>query len=206
VKPILPLAVVTILCAGCIWQPLAMQIPTQDTLQESIEALPTPPPRPTPIICPTAIAVSLSGIFCEYEFCIGHPKGFALFDVVAKQNPNSPEVSKYEVGKLATYGPANFIQVIWQTIPPATKSEYLLDLVIDDSVDIRIGPSEPLTVAGTNATIVPLTTTTTKLLPFGSAAAWLCGGRGFAWKAYAREPALANLLLTEALRAFRCEQ
>jgi hypothetical protein len=41
-------------------------------------------------------------------------------------------------------------------------------------------------------------------LPYGGAAAWTCGGRAFAWKAYTPQPDLAKNLLEEALGRFRC--
>ncbi|NUQ59168.1 MAG: hypothetical protein HUU12_07295 [Anaerolineales bacterium] len=70
-------------------------------------APPTPFPSPTPF--------SLAGLFCEYQFCIGHPIDVSFFDISAQKNPASP--STYSQGLLAAFNGNLFIQVIWQIAP-----------------------------------------------------------------------------------------
>lgn len=205
-RPIVLLAFTAVLYAGCGRQAPVPQAVIQYAVHETMQALTTSTPQPFPSPNPSVTAVPLQGIFCEYEFCIGHPKGLALFDVVAKQNPSSPEVSQYEAGKLATYGSTIFIQLVWKTAPANSEPEHLLDLVIDDSVDMRSGQPEALTVTSSSASIVPLETNATELLPYGVAAAWVCGGRGFVWKAYSNQAKFPRQLMVEALQVFRCAE
>jgi len=198
------IALASVLSAGCGRQaPPAYEL-IQNAVQATIAALPTSAPPPVPTPYSSATPTSLSGVFCEYEFCIGHPKGLAFFDVVAKENPHSPAASSYEEGRLATSGVTTFIEVIWRANSGAPSPEYLLDLIVDDRVDTRKGEPEAITVGALGGTFVPLATSATELLPSAAAAAWSCGERAFAWKVYASTPELPGQLLGEALEAFRC--
>src|SRR5688572_4774931 len=59
----------------------------------------TPPPLPTPY--PSPAPMTLAGLFCEYQFCIGHPTAMAFYDHLASLNPLTP--STYANGFLAAY-------------------------------------------------------------------------------------------------------
>src|SRR5512143_847722 len=164
----------------------------------------TSAPLPTPM--PTFTPIPLSDVFCEYQFCIGHPSDMALYDVSAAQNQAAP--STYGQGDLAAYKPTTgpFIQVLWQEAPGVTDPSFMVDLIIQGG-DTRTGSVQPKLVGNLNVFYTPITPTptATSALPYGSAAAWVCSGRAFAWKAYAAQQELADSLLMDALAHFRCE-
>ncbi len=171
-------------------------------VQQTVAARPTYTPYP---LQPTQTPAGLAGLFCEYQFCIGHPADMAFFDASAQRNPLAPSTASQ--GMLATYNANNlslFIQLIWQAAPGATDPQFMLDLIMEDNVDTRSGDLDPLLVRDLNVLYVPIATSATPLLPYGGAAAWTCGGRAFAWKAYAPQPDLAKSLLMDALGKFRC--
>ena len=174
----------------------------QLAVAQTIAAIPTYTPYPTPRIPPTTIPMSLSGLFCEYEFCIGHPVSIAFFDLNAQHNPLAP--SSITQGMLAAYNSGLFIQVIWQDATGASDASFMLGTIMDSKVDSRSGDLKAIHLGGLNVDYVSITTTATSSLPYGGAAAWMCGGRAFAWKAYTPQAGLATNLLNEALQKFRC--
>lgn len=183
------------------------------TLQQQIQlavaatmsSLPRPTAAPPPTPQPTFTPVPLTGIFCEYQFCIGHPSDMAFYDVSAAQNQASP--STYSQGIMAAYSSKLFIQILWQEAPGVTDPQFMLDLIMQYGADTRNGSVEPKLVGDLNVFFVPITPTAgaASTLPYGAAAAWTCGGRAFAWKAYTPEQDLAATLLADALSRFRCE-
>jgi hypothetical protein len=178
-----------------------MQI--QLAVAQTVAAIPTYTHYPAPRIPPTATPMSLSGLFCEYEFCIGHPVSIAFFDLDAQHNPYAQ--SSITQGMLAAYDPSLFIQVIWQDATGASDASFMLGTIIDSKVDSRSGDLKAFQLGGLSVDYVPITTTATSSLPYGGAAAWMCGGRAFAWKAYTPQTGLAANLLNEALRKFQCK-
>jgi hypothetical protein len=81
----------------------------------TLSAMPQPTlvsvPLPTPFPSPTA--VSLNGLFCEYQFCIGHPADMAFYDVSAvTSNQGTP--STYQTGLMAAYSGGLVLQLLWQ--------------------------------------------------------------------------------------------
>src|SRR4030095_6026895 len=116
----------------------------------------TPPPLPTPL--PTATPFDLKGLFCEYQFCIGHPVDLAFFDVSAQNNPASP--STYSQGLLAAFNGNLFIQVIWQLAPGTTDPQFMIDLIQDD-VDIRAGTLDVKLIRNMNVVYTSITSTAT---------------------------------------------
>ncbi|HUH98429.1 MAG TPA: hypothetical protein VLZ89_13775 [Anaerolineales bacterium] len=177
-----------------------MQI--QLAVAQTIAALPTYTPYPTPRLPPTATAPNLDGLFCEYQFCIGHPLSIAFFDLDAQRNPLAP--SSITQGMLAAYDPSLLIQVIWQEAGAASDASFMLDTIMDSKVDSRSGDLKAFQLGDLNVDYVLIATTATSALPHGGAAAWMCGGRAFAWKAYTPQAELATSLLNEALEKFRC--
>ena len=178
-----------------------IQLAVAATLSSLPRSTPVPPPTPVPTFTP----IALSGLYCEYQFCIGHPPDMAFYDVSAAQNQASP--SNYSQGILAAYSSSLFIQVVWQPAPGSTDPQFMLDLVMQYGADTRSGSVEPKLVGPLNVFYVPITPTAgaATTLPYGGAAAWLCGGRAFAWKAYTPQQELASTLLDDALLRFRCE-
>lgn len=177
----------------------------QIAVNATIAALPSPTPAPTNPILPTSTPFTITSLFCEYNFCIGHPPEMAFYDVVAKQNPSSPASSTYENGILAAHNNSLFIQVLWQHAPGATDPIFLMDLILEDGLDTPTGTYNLRLIHDMNVLFSPITTTASPLLPFGGVAGWICGDRAFAWKVYAPQNGAAETLLQEALQRFRCE-
>ncbi len=175
-------------------------------VEETVAAIPTYTPYPIPTSAPKPTPISLAGVFCEYQFCIGHPNDMAFFDVSAQHNPAAPSTTSQ--GLLAALNASLFIQVIWQNAPGATDPQFMIDLILQTNGDTRNGSVEQISVGNVKAFYVPITPTASaaSTLPYGGAAAWICGGRAFAWKAYATQPDLAKSLLQAALQRFRCDQ
>jgi len=177
----------------------------QIAVNATLAALPSPAPAPTNPIRPAPTPFSLDGLFCEYNFCIGHPPEMAFYDVVAKQNPDSPASNTYENGILAAHNTSLFIQIIWQHAPGATDPIFLMDLILEDGLDAPTGTYGLRLIHDMNVLSSPITTTASPLLPFGGVAGWVCGDRAFAWKVYSPQDGTAEALLQEALARFRCE-
>ena len=128
----------------------------------------------------------------------------AFFDVGAQQNAGSP--STYTQGILASYNANLFIQMIWQLAPGTADPQFLLDLVLDEGIDTRVGTLEVKLIRDMNVVYTPITTTATAVLPFGGAAAWTCGERVFAWKVYTPDNASAPGLFESTLARFNCNR
>ena len=178
-------------------------IDINDAIATTLASLPTSAPSPIPTLYPTPTAFDLKGLFCEYQFCVGHPLDMAFFDVGAQQNAGSP--STYTQGIIASYNANLFIQMVWQIAPGTSDPQFMLDLVLDD-VDARVGTVEVKLIRDMNVVYTPITSTASQILPFGGAGAWICGERAFAWKAYTPDEASAPGLFESALARFICNR
>ena len=175
----------------------------RQSVAQTLSAIPTETriPQPTPFPSPTPL--DLSGLFCEYQFCIGHPSGMAFYDHLASINPLIP--SEFKNGFIAAYRiPAVVINVIWLEAPGTSDPQFLLDTILDDQADTRSGNLEIKLVRGMNVMYTSITTTISPDVPFGGAGAWTCGDRVFAWKAYTPQAEMASPLFEEALARFTC--
>lgn len=181
------------------------RVQIQIAVNATIAALPSPAPAATNPPIPTPAPFRIDGLFCEYEFCVGHPPEMNFYDVVAKQNPSSPSASTSENGILAAHNNSLFIQLIWQHAPGATDPIFLMDLILEDGLDTATGTYNLRLIHDLNVLSSPITTTASPLLPFGGVAGWVCGDRAFAWKVYAPQAETFESLLAEALGKFRCE-
>ncbi len=180
----------------------------QIAVAETLSSLPrntAVPPAPPSTPYPTFTPMPLSGLYCEYQFCIGHPADVAYYDVTAAQNQASP--STYSHGILAAYNTSLFLQLIWQDAPGVTDPQFMIDLIVQEGGDTRNGDVQPQLIGPLNVLYVPITPTAgaASTLPYGGAAAWLCGGRAFAWKAYTPQQDLATSLMLDSLSRFRCQ-
>ncbi len=178
---------------------IAIQVAVNSTL--AAIASPTAAPPATPF--PTPTPFDLKGLFCEYQFCIGHPNDVAFFDVSAQKNAASP--STYSQGVLAAFNGNLFIQVVWQISPGTADPQFMLDLILDD-VDTRLGTLEVSLLHDMNVIYTPISSTATPILPFGGAGAWICGERAFAWKVYSPQAESARPLFDAALERFQCNR
>lgn len=199
------LAASTLLTACALKATPDPNVQIQIAVNATLAAIPSPTPAPTNPILPTPTPFTLTGLFCEYQFCIGHPPEMAFYDVVAKQNPNSPTANTYENGILAAHNNNLFIQVVWQHAPGAADPIFLMDLILEDGLDIPLGTYNLRLIRNMNVLSSPISTTASPLLPYGGVAGWVCGERAFAWKVYAPQDGTSETLLQEALSKFRCE-
>lgn len=171
---------------------------------ETLAAIPSATPAPVPTPYPSPTPFDLQGLFCEYQFCIGHPLDMAFYDVSAQQNAASP--STYSQGILAAFNGNLFIQVIWQLAPGAADPQFILDLIVDDGLDTRVGNLDVKLIRDMNVIYTPITSIATPLLPYGASAAWVCGDRAFAWKIYTPDEASAQALFESAFSRFICSR
>jgi hypothetical protein len=205
---VLSLSLILFLSVSC--SPKASTPSPAQLIQQAVAAtvaaipVPTQPPLPTPYPSPTAF--NLAGLFCEYQFCIGHPIDISFFDLSAQQNPTLP--STYSQGMITAFNinSSLFFQVMWQTAPGAADPQFMLDLILDDAKDTPQGNKDIKLVRNMNVMYTPIATTATPLLPYGGAAAWTCGERVFAWKVYTPNSDSAGALFDEALARFSCNQ
>ena len=175
----------------------------QQAVVQTLAAIPTATPYPVPTSYPTPTAFDLKGLFCEYQFCVGHPVDMAFFDVSAQNNNASP--STYSLGLIAAYSSSLFIQMIWQLAPGSADPQFMLDLILDD-VDTRAGTLDVKLIRDMNVIYTPITSTATPVLPFGAAGAWICGERAFAWKVYSPEAENTQTLFDSAISRFACNR
>lgn len=173
------------------------------SVASTLAAIPTSTPFPQPTPYPQPTPFNLLGLFCEYQFCIGHPVDMAFFDLSAQQNPAAP--SSYGLGWITTLNSNLFIQVMWQAAPGTADPKFMLDLILDEA-DIRQGNLDVKLVRNMNVMYTAITSTATLPFPFGSAGAWTCGDRVFAWKVYTPQAETASPLFEEALSRFTCGQ
>lgn len=179
-------------------------IQVQVAVASTLAAIPTGTAQPISTPYPSPTPFDLRGLFCEYQFCIGHPIDMAFYDVSAQQNPASP--SGYSQGVLAAFNGNLFIQMIWQTAPGAADPQFLLDLILEAGLDTRLGAPDVKLIRDMNVIYTPIASTATPLLPFGGAAAWTCGDRVFAWKVYTPDESSALALFDSALARFTCNR
>ena len=187
---------------------------TQDPnilIDQAVAATLSAMPRPTsvsapiPTFFPSPTPFDLNGLFCEYQFCIGHPADMAFYDVsAATSNQGTP--STYQIGLMASYSGGLVLQFMWQYSPGTSDPSFLLDLIIEDGIDTTAGTPEVKLMREMNVAYAPITTTATPVLPFGAAAAWTCGDRTFAWKVYTADQASAQGLFESAFARFTCKR
>lgn len=175
----------------------------RQSVAATVAAIPTVTPYPTFTPYPSPTPSTLNGLFCEYNFCIGHPADLAFFDVSAQQNPAAP--SSYAQGLLAAFNPNLFIQLIWQYAPGTSDPQFLMDLSLEPGIDTSAGSFELKLMRTTSVLIHPIQSTASPLLPYGLVAGWVCGDRAFAWKIYVPQEGTAEGLLLDTLNRFRCE-
>jgi hypothetical protein len=189
--------------AGCGPRPPDAQAQIRTAVAATLAALPAPTANPLPLL-PTPAPAELAGLFCEYQFCIGHPPDISFFDVSGQRNPTA--TSSYSQGILIGYNAKLFVQFMWQDAPGMSDPQFMLDLIVDARIDTRSGSLDPQVLGDLNVFYQPITSSASALLPAGGAAAWMCGGRAFAWKAYTSDPDSARSLFNDAMRKFRCNR
>lgn len=201
----LTVSLILFLVTAC--SPKASQDPNvqiQRAVAATLAAIPSPTQSVPPTPYPSPTPFSLAGLFCEYQFCIGHPIDVAFFDVSAQQNPASP--STYSQGLLAAFNGNLFIQVMWQIAPGTADPKFLLDTLLNDAIDTPANNLDVFLTRSMNVVYDDISTLATPALPHGGAGAWTCGDRVFAWKVYTPQSGTARGMFDEALARFTCGQ
>ncbi|GAB4503643.1 MAG: hypothetical protein Fur0043_06350 [Anaerolineales bacterium] len=165
----------------------------------TVAAIPTCTPDPIPTPYPTPTPMPLDGLFCGYGFCIGHPATIFPFDLNAADKRVS---SDYTGGKLVGYTSDLLLLVVWQT--GASDSQYILELVAQAAGGGLTGSLDARLLGPYNVLYQPVQPPPDSTLPYGGAAAWECGKRGFGWLVYTAQDGIAPGLLDEALSRFTC--
>jgi hypothetical protein len=168
-------------------------------VQATIAAMPQATAAPLPT---TASTADLSGLFCEYEFCIGHPSDVPLFD--AKRESNVAEFSTYGAGRVAGYRQDLFVLAAWVGSSGAWDPGGLMKTMqaefgVSPTGDYKIDLIQQLNVA-----YQPITPPGNSVFTGGLSAAWRCGDRDFIWMAFTTTENQANAILSDALAKFRC--
>lgn len=160
------------------------------------------PPTPYPTYTPYPTA-DLSGLFCEYEFCLGHPAHFPLFDLEAANN-YATNRSDYSQGNLIGFNDQLYIFFIWNQFSGQFDPYVALNFVLGQDLPENTLLSEDIN--GRAVTYVRLASTPSAVVPYGLAAVWQCGERWFGWKVYSAQDGQALNLLWEAVGRFTCQR
>jgi hypothetical protein len=169
----LPLMFILLLIVTACGKKPDQNIQIDQAVAATLSSIPIPTSNPIPTPYPSPTPFDLRGLFCEYEFCMGHPYDMAFFDVNAQQNAGAP--SSYTQGIIASYNANLFIQMIWQISPGAADPQFLLDLILDDGINTPVGTPSVKLIRDMNVVYTAITTTASPVLPYGGAAAWTCG-------------------------------
>lgn len=167
----------------------------------TLTAIPTGTACPISTLLPSPTPLALRGLFCEYGFCIGHPEHLTPFDL----NAAAPEIripSAYAGGKIVAYNTDAFILIIWQT--EISDLQYMLGAVAEAANGTLTGIMDIRLVGPYNIFYQPVQPPPDSTLSYGSAAAWECGERAFAWLAYTAQDGSAPALFDQALSRFTC--
>jgi hypothetical protein len=179
--------------------------PSVDTAGTAVAAALTAiPPQPTYTPYPTATpypTLDLAGLFCEYEFCIGHPARFPFFDLEVV-NDYTTNRSSYDQGETIGFDGSLYIFFSWSRLVGDYDPSAMLAaaLLTDPPQETRL----TVDIGGRAVTYTLLQSTASPQLPFGLAAAWRCGDRQFGWKVYAPADGQALEYLWEAVSRFTC--
>ena len=198
------LYLIVFIVTACSFPRANAAVETQQAIATTLAAISTPTAPPIPSPFPTPTLFDLAGLFCEYQFCIGHPIDMAFYDVSAQQNLGTP--SSYAQGLIAAFNATLFIQMVWQLSPGAADPQFMLDVILDPGLDTRTGTLEVKLIRDMNVIYTPIANTTTPLLPFGGAAAWICGDRAFAWKVYTPDEQSPPAVFENSFNRFICKR
>ena len=200
------LSLILLLVAGCAPKTVTPDpnMVIQQAVAATLAAMPTQTSVPPFTPYPTPTAFNLAGLFCEYQFCIGHPVDVVFFDISAQKNPAA--TSTYSQGMLAAFNNNLFIQVMWQIAPNTSDPRFLMDTLLDDQLDTAAGNMDIFLIRDMNVMYDNISTMAAAVLPAGGIGAWTCGDRVFAWKVYAPSVESARPLFDEALARFTCGQ
>jgi hypothetical protein len=162
-----------------------------------VPATPTLQPFPTPYPTP-----DLTGLFCEYSFCTGHPADLPLFDVISEKNP--AQHSGYGSGKIAGFRDNLFIMLSWVQSTGAWDPQGMMKVLSDEFGDLQPGESKIDLIGDLNVSQEPVKGPANSIFSGGTLATWRCGDRDFVWLAFSVKDGESPQLLAEALNKFKC--
>jgi hypothetical protein len=196
-------ALATALLAGC--RPKPLDQPDLGALIDSavaatVEAMPQPTVGISPTAAPT---LDLAGLFCEYEFCIGHPSDVPLFD--ARRESSSADFSSYGSGRVAGYRPDGlFLLTAWVSSAGSWDPAGMMKTLEDEFGVSPTGDYKIDLIQHQDVAYQPTTPPANSIANGGLTAAWRCGDRDFIWIVFTSTPDQAAGLLNDALAKFRC--
>ncbi|MER2598545.1 MAG: hypothetical protein ABTQ73_03420 [Caldilineales bacterium] len=159
-------------------------------------AYPTYTPYPEPVSAPD----DLDDLFCSYDFCMGHPSGAYLTDLEAPDEWNF-----YDIGSLVGISTSGtWIGVDWEQI---SLSKWQLDEQVADlanSMGEAQGEVHAEQAGGFELAVVSIYDAEDPDLPYGTAAAWYCGDRGFRAAVFTKKQSPSEVLLLESIERFFC--
>lgn len=157
---------------------------------------PTPYPTYTPYPEPEPQLPDLTNLFCEYEFCIGHPTEAHLTDIQAPEEWNT-----YRNGVVMGVSATGILAVEWHI---RTRTEWNLENEIDEMID-KDTPLADVTeeMMGQYSVAYRPFQTTDK---YGVAGAWYCGERGFKAMVLVDDEDEGLDMLRQAMEAFTCAE
>jgi hypothetical protein len=201
------LVLIALILAACRTQvPTEPPAPQVDAVGTAVAAaLTAVPPRPTYTPYPTATAYptpDLSGLFCEYEFCIGHPARFPFFDLEVV-NDYTTNRSDYAQGMLIGFDGNLYIFLSWSQMAGQFDPGVMLAAALQADIPQEVRITEDIN--GRPVTYTLLQTTPSSMVPYGLAAAWQCGERQFGWKVYTAQDGQGIEYLWQAMGSFRCD-
>lgn len=169
----------------------------------TIAAIPTYTPYPLPTAAASPTLAQLTGLFCEYGFCIGHPTDMVLFDEGGTHKPPAP--GSHANGILYGYNNSLtlFMQLNWQISDPNFNPQAVMALILEETQTLQ-GNLDVLLIGNLNV-YYQASSTITPVLPFGGVAVWQCGGRDFIWKVYTPQDGMGQGILKQVMERFRCE-
>jgi hypothetical protein len=164
-----------------------------------ISATPTLQPFPTPFPTP-----EISGLFCEYSFCVGHPTDLPFFDIISEKNP--AQHSSYGSGKVAGFRDNLFIIFAWVQSTGTWDAQGLMKVMSEEFGDLQPGEMKIDLIGDLNVAQQPVKGPASSIFTSGTLASWRCADRDFVWLAFSVTDGETPLLLADALRKFKCLQ
>lgn len=203
---LLLLWVVVLALAGCRAAPEPTAYPTytpypEPTSYPTYTPYPEPTPYPTYTPYPESIFDDVTDLFCGYDFCIGHPASAWLTDV------DAPDTwSEYQSGLLVGLnGLGAYMDIDWQRIRASqwdSEAEVVnVANIYQPQGEMRVEQIGPRDVA-----LIAVFDAEDDEMPYGYAAAWHCGDRGFHATIFHEKESRPEMLMLDALTRFVCDQ
>jgi hypothetical protein len=162
-----------------------------------IAATPTLQPFPTPY--PT---LDITGLFCEYSFCVGHPTDLPLFDIISEKNP--AQHSSYGSGKIAGFRDNLFIMFAWVQSTGAWDPQGMMKVLSEEFGDLQPGEVKIDLIGDLNVAQQTVKGPANSIFTSGTLASWRCADRDFVWLAFSVSEGESQLLLADALKKYSC--